>query len=60
MTPELYEEKSRQCFNLIRSCNDPRALNALKKLATEYAEMAAALRRKDAEENEHSVAVDAC
>jgi hypothetical protein len=58
MTPEYYDEKAQHCFNLIRSCRDARALSALKKLAEEYTAMAAALRRKDAEEHEHAVGVD--
>jgi len=49
-TAEWYEEKAAQCIRLARSCIDSAALRTLMKLAGEYLAMAAALRRKEDDE----------
>jgi len=47
-TPEYYEERAEQCERLGRSCTDRAAADTLRKLASDYAQMATALRRRGA------------
>ena len=47
MTAELYEQKALQALRVLRGCTHPPTMDVLKKLAEDYAAMAAMLRHAE-------------